>query len=575
MAEKVWIRQLFFNDESRINFESNDIVVLVGPNNSGKSTVLREINNLAADLNWLANARILRGLAFGKEGSEHGFLSRIEETSARIHLNGSQKRYEGYRGTIDDTTILLCWREMSSLGLRSIHQYVISLITADGRLNIAQSVDSYDLLTGYPTHPVHFLFNSEETELRFSEAFKRAFNTDLVVNRAAGRTIHLHVGKRPKLAPGEHDRSTKYLDELRDLPRIEEQGDGIRSFCGLLLQTFFDNEFINLVDEPEVFLHPPQARLLGRMIAKDTPKEKQIFIATHSEDFLKGLLDSKSNRVKVLRINRKDSINPVIELTKEEIESTWSDPLLKHSNVLSGLFHTRVVLCEADADCKFYSAILDNLVDQDHENKEADKKFTELIDPLFIHCGGKQRMHVVIKSLRKLNVPIAVIPDFDVLNNKDTLKTIWEALGGQWTEIEKDWNIIRTAIEQSKTELIANEVKTRITAVMEGVNDRIFPEAKVADIRDILKRSSPWSIVKEAGRSALPAGEATSAFDRLIPVLNAKGLFVVEVGILESFVKSVGNHGPKWVNDVLQKDIQTEAEFESVKAFIIKIFGKK
>ena len=49
------------------------------------------------------------------------------------------------------------------------------------------------------------------------------------------------------------------------------------------------------------------------------------------------------------------------------------------------------------------------------------------------------------------------------------------------------------------------------------------------------------------------------------------GLLVVEVGELESFVKSVGNHGPKWVNEVLIKDIAVDPELNEARDFVKKL----
>ena len=170
----------------------------------------------------------------------------------------------------------------------------------------------------------------------------------------------------------------------------------MRSFVGVLLNTFILSHSILFIDEPEAFLHPPQARLIGKMIAKDLPSKRQLFIATHSEDLLKGLLDASKDNLKIIRIQRDGAINKVSVLDSIDIKEIWKDPLLRHSNVLDGLFHSKEIICESDTDCRFYSAILSAI----HDN-------TGSISPdiLFIHCGGKHRMPIVIKSLRKLVVP--------------------------------------------------------------------------------------------------------------------------------------------------------------------------
>ena len=42
---KIYIDQITFNDGSSFNFNNSDIVVFTGPNNSGKSQVLRDIRD--------------------------------------------------------------------------------------------------------------------------------------------------------------------------------------------------------------------------------------------------------------------------------------------------------------------------------------------------------------------------------------------------------------------------------------------------------------------------------------------------------------------------------------------------
>lgn len=49
------------------------------------------------------------------------------------------------------------------------------------------------------------------------------------------------------------------------------------------------------------------------------------------------------------------------------------------------------------------------------------------------------------------------------------------------------------------------------------------------------------------------------------------GLFVVPVGELEGFARSVGGHGPKWVNSVLEKNLATDNELEDARAFLRKV----
>lgn len=399
----------------------------------------------------------------------------------------------------------------------------------------------------------------DNLEHRFSDYFRQAFGTDLIVHRNAGSEVPLYVGEQPKIEPNEDRVSTTYLRKLETLDLLHEQGDGMRSFVGVLLNAFISNHSLLFIDEPEAFLHPPQARLLGKMLAKDLPSERQLFLATHSEDFLKGLLDANINKLKIIRIQRDGSINKINSLTSSDIDNVWNDSLLRHSNVLNGLFHSKVVICESDSDCRFFSATLSSQYDG-----------TGAIAPdiLFIHCGGKHRIPTAIKALKKLNVSLKVVSDFDVLNNINPLKEIFEDLGGAWNEVENDWKLVKTEIEQKRPEFLTTDLKTEIERIFAATSDRIFPKEKISEIQKALKKASAWTEAKEVGKAYIPSGNATQAFEKIQLKFKEKGLLIPEVGELESFVKSVGNHGPKWVSEVLTKDLKTDIELETARQFV-------
>jgi predicted ATP-dependent endonuclease of OLD family len=95
---------------------------------------------------------------------------------------------------------------------------------------------------------------------------------------------------------------------------------------------------IVLVDEPEAFLHPPQARLLGRKLATEGATGTQIVGATHDSDVLQGILDAQDVPVGVVRLVRDGNVNRASVLAPDDLRQIWRDPLLRYSNVLEGLF---------------------------------------------------------------------------------------------------------------------------------------------------------------------------------------------------------------------------------------------
>jgi hypothetical protein len=242
------------------------------------------------------------------------------------------------------------------------------------------------------------------------------------------------------------------------------------------------------------------------------------------------------------------------------VKTLWADPLLRYSNVLDGLFHERVVVCEADADCRFYEAVAVAV---------AEKEGQPPPDALFVHCGGKGRMANLVTALRAVGVPVVVVADFDILSEEEPLRRLFEALGGEWSEIASEWAEIKSAIASKKPELGSADVDTEIRVIMREVTDKYFPLEARNKIQKILRRTTPWAVAKNQGKTYVPSGQATQACDRLLQTCRTHRLFIVEVGELEGFVRSVGGHGPAWANAVLEtKNLADDSDLEAAREFV-------
>ena len=559
---KIWIESIIYNDGTKIALSSEDIVILVGPNNSGKSATLKEAQQLMRSQS--DKGRVLSGIGLASQGSSESLVSWLSEKAKVSYRGNPEPTFEGMGFQIYQGNAVGWWNHGTTNGYSDLAKVFIHNISTEDRLSSANPTQSIRLTQEPLTHPIHFLQKYDSQEARFSKYFRQAFGTDLIVHRNAGSEVPLYVGEKPPLEQGQERTSEEYHNQLESLDRLNEQGDGMRSFVGVLLNAFISSHSVLFIDEPEAFLHPPQARLLGLMIARDLPSNRQLFIATHSQDFLKGVLEASSNKLKIARIRRDGHLNRVSMLDSDMIRSIWSDSLLRHSNILDGLFHDKVVICESDSDCRFYSAMLTSITDG---------QSSVAPDILFVHCGGKHRINLAVKALRCLDVPVSVVADFDVLNASEPLKTIFEELGGIWEEIRADWELVKNAIDQKRPELEASEVRKEVIGILDAITERIFPKEAIRNIQRILRRASAWAHAKEVGSSFIPSGDATQAFQRRAIVLRIKGLFLVDVGELEGFVRSVGNHGPKWVSTVLEKDLKNDPELDKARRFVRQLIS--
>ena len=555
---RAWLDKLTFSDGTTLALDKSDIVLLVGPNNAGKSAALRAVRD---KLNQPSNTSpVVSSLSVAREGAPEDLLGWIGSFARQHESSPTDPIFQAFGIGIHISQAKNLWQG-GGQSLGGLSRFFCHLVTADERLQAANPAQNIAIVREAPTNPIHYLLRDDGLELKLSGQFKKAFGVDLVVHRNAGSQIPLHTGQRPVPGHGQDRVSIEYIKQIEMLPPLQTQGDGMRSFAGVLLYTSVGRESILLIDEPEAFLHPPQARQLGRMLVADKPVDRQLFVATHSGDILRGVLDAQSKNVRVVRIRRQGSVNVVRQLDNVKIAELWNDPLLRYSNILDGMFHEKVVISESDSDARFYAAMFDAVI-------EAKGPETRWPDIMFTHCGGKDRLAVVIRALREVDVPVIAVADLDVLSNERPLRDIIEATGGNWDSVQPDWSQVKAAIDSKKPELSASEVARDIQEIVGQVKDPIFPDSAKKAIQKIFRRSTPWATAKEVGKAFVPPGQPTQAYERLIGTLKQHGIYIVEVGELESFARSVGNHGPRWVNEVLKKNLKTETELEHARRFV-------
>jgi hypothetical protein len=370
------------------------------------------------------------------------------------------------------------------------------------------------------------------------------------------------------LKVGKDELSREFVEELQNTNvLLDSQGDGMRSFATVLLHVLAnDTHSIQFLDEPEAFLHPPQARLLGKYIAENRKSNAQLFIATHSTDILDGLVEGSADKVRIVRIRRDGDINRIRELSKEQTRSVSKDTLARFSRVFEGIFFEHVIICESDADCMFYQSILSL------RSISGDRR----PDVLFVHTAGKHRMAKLADTLRTLDVPVSIIADIDVLSEEGTFKGLVEKLGGAWLDVQPHWKAVTDAIIAQRPPLNTAQVVGMINTEISGLSGTgDFPIDRERAIKRIFKTISPWNSLKQSGRAAIPGGEPTIQFDKLHEKCAAIGLWIVPVGEIEGFCQSIGMHGPGFVEKVLEeRDLQADDELRDARDFVAKIWKR-
>jgi energy-coupling factor transporter ATP-binding protein EcfA2 len=563
----VSVEALTFSGGDTVRLAQGSTVLIVGPNNSGKTSTLREVHSALAGER---QGPVLSTVKSVKQGTADDLKQWLDASVALVknHLGehayswlGAECRangYQNYRST---------W---SGQALGSLSNILCTYLSVDERFkhvsredDFRRSVRAFNVLNDAPQSPAEVLLRSEQIEERVSAFFHRAFGADLILNRGAGTDIDLHCGTRP-VPQGDEDRlSHSFVGRVAALPYVADQGHGMRSYAGCLLAMATSPSLVQLIDEPEAFLHPAQARAMGHLLVAEKPPWRQLVIATHSGDLIRGVLETDLDNVHIIRLTRDGQYNRAHTLAPADIRALWSDPILRFSNVLDGLFHQSVIVCEGDSDCRFYAAMLETI----HTSSEA------LPDVLFSASGGKNRMPTVVSSLVGLGVPTKIIADFDLLREEQLLRKIVESIGGRWSEIVQDWMETRKAIDHKVPPLTRHQAKVEIDKIMDASSQSTLTEAEVQGIRSALRRTDPWEFAKMAGLNALPSGQPRQHAESLLGSLDALGIFVVPCGELEKFVPSIGGESARWVAEVLKKDLANDAAIEDARKFVAKVFS--
>ena len=562
-SPSVTFESITFSDGTTIELDPADVVVLVGPNNAGKSLALRELEDHIGQTLEAIVVKSVKQLVAGTPEDFDKFVRR----HVQIKTQGTAwvLSAPGLSLPMPDLNLQAYWPQHVSM-FRSLF---CLRIPTETRITDSNPAPAIAVLDEPVSHPIHMLYKDDQLENRMSEYFRRAFGEDLILYRVGGSKFPLLVGDRLVPCWGEDRISTTYCKRLlASTVPLHEQGDGMRSFASVILHLLAPiTPSILLLDEPEAFLHPPQARLLGEIIAGEKSPRAQLFVATHSPDVLHGLINVAPDHLRVLRMQRDGNVNRIKELDKNLVKEISVDPLMKYSSVLSGVFHERVIICEADADCMFYSSVLD--LSEVHGERQP--------DVLFVHAGGKDRMAALAKTLVALDVPVDVVADIDILNDTAAFGRVVESIGGDLTAVLPPAKAVKKAIDEQKPQLTVGEIRDEISKELRReLSDGESAKLLRKSIDAIFRKISPWGAVKQAGEAALPAGQATQQFQELQKLCKGMGLWIVPVGELEGFLRSVGGHGPRWVQQVIEeRDLATDPDLERARGFVREIWQSK
>lgn len=541
------ISHLKFSGGDAFELKANEKVILVGPNNSGKSQTLREILAICQN-GKKERPLVLDDLGIAKTGDVDTLKQFLESNADFVKGNYRYKNWQ-----LPESHIQFWNQDFLIHGLASGY---IKNIAANERLNICNQQSS--IAPGeQKSQPQHVLYDDEALMEKLSGLFRRAFGKDLMFDFRGGSRLPIHVGVLPKIE-GLVDRvSNAYVQLVRANPLLDQQGDGMKSYAGILFEAVVADLDITLIDEPEAFLHPPQMRRLGETLAAEV--NGQLIVATHSSDIMRGFLEGTRGNVRILRIRREAGKNHVAEAAPEVIRDLWEKPELRYSNALEGIFHEQTIICEDDSDCRLINSIADHLATQSEAQWQ---------DTAYVPTGGKHGVPKVAGVLRQIGVPVKAVFDIDLLSEQTLVQSVVEAFGGQWDDVKPLWIRVDAAVRAGNKPKTATQIKEEIISLLNESNVDDLPKG---DVIEAMKQGKAWNEVKKYGARGIPKGEAQRDYVVLRDKLEEMGVYLIPVGEIENFCPEIGSHGPKFVTKLLSTIQLNDDRLSELRDFVERV----
>lgn len=538
-----------------------DLTILVGPNNVGKSQTLRDING-KLETGKDAKTILINKIEFAditydeliKTLSIHPHPTLAEQQIMKginSTLTGGVSfnvRYENLKSCFQGDPPKVNWDALIS---NNVGKLKVALLNAESRLQIASKKGTKSRKNP-PENLLQDLFDKKKTHDKdLLNAFKDAFNKEIILDYSDGQLLIFRVDDKIEKPPDDPRDAGPILENI---PTLDNQGDGYRSFVGVVLGLLLTDDRIILIDEPEAFLHPTQARVLGNKIATIS-KKSQIIVATHSSDILDGIL-SGGKDVTIFRMNRSNNTTSFKKISSEVTSKLAKSPLLSSQPIQEAIFYEGVIVCEGDSDRCIYETVYSKIFN--------DKRI------LFVHTYSKQQIQSVTKILKDATIPVCAITDIDILNSENDMEKLIHSLKEDFDTHQllvirkKISDYVNGTEEQIILSNLKNETQEFLKELSEGKHSDLS-NAKSA-LKRIRNNASKWQKIKLEGINALPESLQDDA-KILIDCLKKIGFFIVPAGELESWWDVGTTIKKDWIVNALEK-LETGDPPQSLQDFV-------
>jgi len=541
------------------------LVLLVGPNSSGKSQLLQDIyRRLSGEPRQLVVATDVQiekppFQPFIRCLVDEGYFRTVEDDSGNtqmwpqtMYLGSGQavgqiqprQAEEWYSRFEPDAPN---FPRRSSEFLNFFGRLLVTALFLDRRLTSLSPAGVIDFLSQAPQHDLHALYLDDRARELLYDEMLRSFGRSVWPDMSRGNQISLKVSEEGALPTPEERLSHKKMAAFRS---VETEGDGIKSYLATCVSLLLGRRPVCLIDEPELCLHPPQAYNLGRFIGRfGASPDCATFAATHSSHILRGVIQT-APQVQIVRLTRRGSTFSAHLVPASDLAEALARPTLRAEAILDGIFAQAVVVVEADGDRLVYQAAWETL----HDNFRMDLHFSTV--------GGTGGIADTCRLYRTLGIPIAVMADLDMLVDRHRLAAVLDSLVEDASVREP---LIRTCAKLAEEirKLPPNISQQAVTDELSALADLPMDWSKYNDV-EIRRRLNRLGNeldrmrrVKKGGVNAY-AGDLADRLRSMLQALREQGLFLVPVGELEEWLSEyeVGvskNNKRAWANAAAQR----------------------
>lgn len=524
-------------ERMHITLTAAPVNVLVGPNGAGKSLALRELASLPNDRKIICGRRATRE-TLRKAQERHRSLDFLvdEETADKIAVLPedwhSDLRSFRVPNLADHADIAAMekrerqnWRHACSATVQRLEKLearrvVLSAFSSLGQVGIGER----GRFANSPKSRLDALYRDRGSLETLRNIIFENFGLYPVID-VSGAHLVLRLSRTRPAEGLEYVHSPESEAFMDRASTPDDLSDGTRTYLGLWAHLLSGDERLIFLDEAGSMLHPPLARQLGKQLANVAQERRgHLFAATHSADFLLGCIQAGC-KVNVIRLTHREGVSTARILSAEDLRPLMYDPLMRSSNVLSGLFHDGVVVCEADADRVFYQEINERLL----AGKEG------MPSCHFVNAQNWQTIPRITTALRGLGIPAAMLIDLDAVIHPDIYRLL-ESVGAP--------SPILLSLGQLRGELAREFDPKEKREKKESKDEKAAREAREKkerqERRDQLKREG-LGMITEAMRPS---------WRKYLRDLAEYGIFAVPVGELESWLPELGvprGHKGNWI----------------------------